>query len=57
VTGNTYNSGTKFLWVESFLPPGGGHLIGANGLTALGLVAGVDYDWVDGGRFCHHEPE
>ena len=51
VTQNTYNSGMKFLWVESFLSPTSGHLVGENGLNALGLTLGVEYDWVDGAGF------
>lgn len=52
VTGGSYNTGSqKFLWVESFLPAIGGHLIGANGLNAIGLVQGVNYDWVDAAGF------
>ncbi len=51
VTGNTYNTGMRFLWVESFLSPTSGHLVGANGLTALGLSNGVHYDWVDATGF------
>ena len=51
VTGNTYNSGTKFLWVESFLAPTGGHLVGEDGLNALGLVLGTHYDWVNAAGF------
>jgi hypothetical protein len=48
VTGGSYNTGSqKFLWVESFDAPISGHLIGANGLVAIGLVQGVNYDWVD----------
>ena len=46
-TGNTYNSGTKFLWVESFLLPTAGHLRGEDGLNAIGLTLGTHYDWVD----------
>ena len=48
VTGGAYNnSAQKFLWVESFLTPTAGHLVGANGLTAIGLTLGTHYDWVD----------
>lgn len=47
-TGGTYNGGvSKFLWVESFLAPPSGFLVGANGLTAIGLTQGVNYDRVD----------
>lgn len=55
-TGGTYNSGTqKFLWVEATpadlggIP--GGHLYGVNGLTSIGLVAGVNFDAVDAAGF------
>lgn len=41
----------KLLWVESFLPPNSGHLVGANGLVTIGLTAGVDYDVVDAAGF------
>jgi hypothetical protein len=51
VTNNTYNSGMKFLWVESFLSPTSGHLVGENGLNALGLTLGIEYDWVDAAGF------
>ena len=51
VTNNTYDSGMKFLWVESFLSPTSGHLVGENGLNALGLTLGVEYDWVDAAGF------
>ena len=48
VTGGAHNnSAQKFLWVESFLAPTAGHLVGANGLNAIGLSLGVHYDWVD----------
>jgi hypothetical protein len=50
-TNNTYNSGTKFLWVESFLSPTGGHLRGEDGLNVLGLTLGTQYDWVDAAGF------
>jgi len=41
VTGGTYNDGsTKFLWVESNLAATGGHLVGFNGLAAIGVGAG-----------------
>jgi len=49
VTGNTAFSGTdKFLWVESrptSVPIG--HLIGENGLGAIGLILGTNYDRAD----------
>lgn len=60
VTGGTYvpgqtfsgtsTLGGKFLWVEGRIgDPGlpslpGGHLVGENGLGAIGLTLGVDYD-------------
>lgn len=45
VTGGTYNGGVeKFLWIESRIAPPGGHLIGENGLTSIGLVLGTHYD-------------
>ena len=50
-TGNTYNTGTKFLWVESFLLPTSGHLRGEDGLNAIGLTLGTHYDWVDAAGF------
>jgi hypothetical protein len=50
-TGNTYNTGTKFLWVESFLVPTSGHLRGEDGLNAIGLTLGTHYDWVDAAGF------
>jgi hypothetical protein len=34
----------KFLWVESANAPDGGHRIGQNGLTTIGLIVGQDYD-------------
>lgn len=59
VTGGTYVpgqtfSGTsdpgagKFLWVESRITPPPGYLIGENGLGAIGLTLGTDYDRVNG---------
>ena len=48
VTNGTYNSGVqKFLWVESFLAPTGGHRVGELGLTTLGLTLGTNFDWVN----------
>lgn len=52
VTAGTYNlaDGNKFLWVEARVgDPGvpgvpGGHLIGENGLGAIGLTLGTHYD-------------
>jgi hypothetical protein len=50
-TGGTYNDANpltpKFLWVESFNAPTGGHRVGELGLVTLGLVQGVQFDWVD----------
>ncbi len=51
-TGGSYNvaDGNKFLWVEARVgDPGvptlpGGHLIGENGLAAIGLTLGTHYD-------------
>jgi len=45
-TGGTYNlnDGNKFLWVESRISPPGGHLIGENGLAAIGLSLGTHYE-------------
>ncbi len=52
VTGNTTFSGTdKFLWVESRISPPGGHLIGENGLAALGLTLGNNYDRANAAEF------
>lgn len=52
VTGNTAFSGTdKFLWVESRISPPGGHLIGENGLAALGLSLGTNYDRANAAEF------
>jgi hypothetical protein len=47
----TYNTTGKFLWVESFLAPTSGHLIGEQGLTAIGLTLGTNFDWVDAAGF------
>lgn len=48
VTGGAYTNTTKkFLWVESFLSPTSGHRVGEDGLNALGLTNGTEYDWVD----------
>jgi hypothetical protein len=46
-SGNTATFGGKFLWVESKGGIPGGHLRGANGLGAIGLSIGTDYDWVN----------
>lgn len=52
VTGGAYtDTTTKFLWVESFLSPTTGHLVGEDGLNAIGLANGVHYDWVDAAGF------
>ncbi len=52
VTGGAYtNATTKFLWVESFLSPTGGHFVGEDGLNAIGLVNGTHYDWVNAAGF------
>lgn len=51
VTGGTYNDGsTKFLWVESNLAATGGHLVGFNGLSTVGVGAG-NVDRVDAAGF------
>ena len=51
-TGGTYNvSGHKFLWVESNLAATSGHLIGENGLVAIGLTEGVNFDHVNAAGF------
>ena len=48
VTNGTYNGGvSKFLFVESNLAPTPGHLVGENGLLAIGLTAGVNFDQVN----------
>lgn len=48
VTGGSYSGGVKrFLFVESDIPTPSGHRIGENGLNALGLAEGVNYDEVD----------
>ncbi|MSQ58697.1 MAG: hypothetical protein EXR36_03385 [Betaproteobacteria bacterium] len=52
VTGGVYtNITTKFLWVESFDSPTPGHLVGEDGLNAILLTLGVEYDWVDAAGF------
>jgi len=52
VTGNTTFSGSdKFLWVESRISPPSGHLIGENGLGALGLTLGTNYDRANAAEF------
>jgi hypothetical protein len=47
----TYNTTGKFLWVESFLSPTPGHLVGEQGLLAIGLTLGTNFDWVDAAGF------
>jgi hypothetical protein len=55
VTGGTYNDSNpltpKFLWVESRIAPPGGHLIGENGLGAIGLTLGTHYDRANAAEF------
>ena len=52
VTGGAYTSSTKkFLWVESFLAPTAGHLVGEDGLGSIGLTLGTHYDWVNAAGF------
>ena len=53
VTGGTFDDGaaTKFLWVESRIATPSGHLIGENGLVALGLTLGTNYDRVNAAEF------
>ncbi len=52
VTNGTYKDGThKFLWVESTVAPPSGHLVGENGLLAIGLTAGVNFDTATGAQF------
>ena len=61
VTGGTYVQGTtfagastqgsQFLWVESRIPTPGGHLIGKNGLSAIGLSEGTDFTHVNAAEF------
>lgn len=41
----------KTLWVESFTPVTSGHLRGRDGLLAIGLTQGQDFDWVDAAGF------
>lgn len=48
VTSGAYTDSTrKFLWVESFSAPTGGHRVGEKGLEAIGLTLGTQFDWVD----------
>jgi hypothetical protein len=48
VTGGNYLDTTKkFLWVESFQSPTGGHRVGEKGLEAIGLTLGLQFDWVN----------
>lgn len=53
VTGGTFDDGaaTKFLWVESRIPTPSGHRIGENGLIALGLALGTNYDRANAAEF------
>ena len=52
VTGGSYNGGIqKFLWVESSISPPPGHLVGENGLTAIGLIKGVNFDTANAAQF------
>jgi len=53
VTAGTFDDGatTKFLWVESRIAPPGGHRIGENGLIALGLALGTNYDRANAAEF------
>jgi len=52
VTAGAYTDTTKkFLWVESFLPPTSGHRVGEDGLNAIGLTLGDQYDWVNAAGF------
>ena len=47
VTNGTFDDAApvkRFLWVESRIAPPGGHLVGENGLGALGLALGAQYD-------------
>lgn len=50
-SGSTATFGGKFLWVESTIPVPGGHLRGSDGLLAVGLAAGTDFDIVDAAGF------
>ena len=48
VTNGTWNGGTqRFLWVESFNAATSGHRVGEDSLLDLGLVQGLNFDWVD----------
>lgn len=52
VTSGTYNGGiTKFLFIEANISPPANHLDGEGGLTAIGLVNGVDYTRIDAAGF------
>ena len=47
-SGNAFDTTKKFLWVESNpVSVPGGHLRGVNGLTSIGLTAGLHFDAVD----------
>lgn len=50
VTGGTFDDAApveRFLWVESRISVPGGHRIGENGLIAIGLALGAQYDRVN----------
>ncbi len=50
VTNGTYDDAApvkRFLWVEARIAPPSGHLVGENGLIALGLGLGAQYDRAD----------
>lgn len=53
VTGGTFDDGasTKFLWVESRIATPSGHRIGENGLVAIGLTLGTNYDRANAAEF------
>ena len=53
VTGGTFDDGaaTKFLWVESRIATPSGHRIGEDGLGAIGLTLGTNYDRVNAAEF------
>jgi hypothetical protein len=53
VTNGTFDDGpsTKFLWVESRISPPSGHLIGEQGLIAIGLALGTNYDRANAAEF------
>lgn len=49
--GTLFDNTHKFLWVESKATPLSGHVRSRNTLQTLGLMEGVNYDWVDGSEF------